>query len=170
MSGTDELLKTAEKNLSDAKAQYKHAQQVAGKSGDTTLLDVMKANYENARRNFQNVKNLAQLESRSPITTTDKPKDAVPTVLPKKTVDPNAVELPGSAAMIYFPTMDKDLASFVKDNKKNSDVAKQADQWQTDAIRESSRREEHKVARHHDNSEQVTLTREQYRKQLKKKK
>lgn len=172
MSSTDELLKTAEQNLNDAKMQYEHAQRVANKSANATLLDVMKANYENARRNLENVKNLAQLV-REPKTTIPDKEQEKPTVLPKKPVDPNTVKLPGSATMVSFPAMDNDLTSFVNKNKK-SKVARQADQWQTEAIKESSKHEKEAVkkepAKHHDGNKQVTLTREQYRKQLKRQK
>ena len=173
MSSTDELLKTAEKNLADAKQQYEHAQQSA-EDEKSPLLAVMKANYENARRNLANVKQMAKLMAqpvgKAAVKETTKPPSATP--VPKKKVDPNAVKLPGSAATIYFPTMDDFVSG------KNNQAAQKASQWQADVIRKSSQQDEKADRKKKPvppkkgaaDDDQVTLTREQYRKQLKKKK
>ncbi len=174
MSSTDELLKTAEKNLADAKQQYEHAQQSA-EDEKSPLLAVMKANYENARRNLANVKQMAKLMAqpvgKAAVKPAAKPASAT-SAQKKKVIDPNAVKLPGSAATIYFPTTDDFVSG------KNNQAAQKASQWQADVIRKSSQQDE-KPDREKKpatpkkgaaDDDQVTLTREQYRKQLKKKK
>lgn len=174
MSSTNELLKTAEENLADAKQQYKHAQQSAG-DDDSPLLAVMKANYENARRNLANVKQMAKLMERPVGKTAARQATEPASTIPapkKKAINPNAVKLPGSAATIYFPTTDDFVSG------KNNQTAQRASQWQADVIRNSSQQDE-KMDREKEPTipdkgtaadDQVTLTREQYRKQLKKKK
>lgn len=174
MSSTDKLLKAAEKNLADAKEQYERVRQ-SDKGTESPLYSVMKANYENARRNLANVKVLAKLSDRPVRKAAVKPApaaSAAPEKLekPEKKVDPNMVRLPDSAATIYFPKMDRDLESFVA--RKGDAATRQASQWQENVIKKSTQpaSKAEKTNASAPDDDQVTLTREEYRKQLKKKK
>lgn len=171
MSSTDKLLKAAEKNLADAKKQYERVRQSEAGT-ESPLYSAMKANYENARRNLANVKELARLSDRPVRRAAVKPApatSATPEKLEKK-VDPNVVKLPDSAATIYFPKMDRDLESFVA--RKGNTTTRQASQWQENVIKKSTQpaSKAAKTDSSAPDDDQVTLTREEYRKQLKKKK
>lgn len=170
----DQLLASATENYESAKKQYQDAQN----SKNTTLIQITKANFENTSNNLQNIQK--QIQQRQ--TANQKMKEKRIEKI-KQSVDPNAVKIPrtsfgGSEAVVYFPPEETEkMVSYAMSQPQTAQASVSSATQPT--IKSNNKQEEKKTADFNpapqsnksssptSTEEKVTMTREEYRKMLK---